>query len=152
MTSIDNLIPGAVREAPELPPFILWEELADYWNEGEFYIVHDWINERWGRIVNGTVEGERNELARFLRALAYAALTFHFAREHSYESARLFLDDALKALPPFAPAWSGVAVQTHIDRLTDLDRVLPVPGDGRMLTEEQMAFSLFSYNTRKMLL
>lgn len=133
-------------------PLILWDELRDIWNDGDFDVAHDWLNERWGRIVQVSVQGDRDPLARFMQALAFTALAFHFAREHNYESARLFVDDALVALPPFTPVHLGLRTQILVDRLEFLDRSLPGIGDGRLLAADDLEFGKLIFEKSRIML
>jgi hypothetical protein len=109
---------------------LLWDELAAHWNDGDMHIVHDWINERWSRIIQESTSGERDVLARFLQAMAFAALAFHFAAERNEESAELFVEDALRTLPEFAPAYAGL----HIGPILEGVRALRDRLDGKSQT------------------
>lgn len=99
---------------------LVWDELATHWNRGDMYTVHDWINERWSRIIQESSSGERDVVARFLQALAFAALAFHFAAEQNEESAGIFVEDALGVLPGFAPAYAGLRIDPIVDGLRAL--------------------------------
>lgn len=106
---------------------LLWDELASYWHAGDFRTVHDWINERWARVVQERPEGAADPFARFLQGLAFAALAFHFSDGQNRESAGLFVADALAVLPRFAPAHAGIATTPLIDALGELQTLLALP-------------------------
>lgn len=107
---------------------LLWDELASYWHAGDFRTVHDWLNERWARLVQERPDGANDPFARFLQGLAFAALAFHFAEEENTESAGIFLADALDVLPRFAPAYAGIELAPVIDALGELQAALAVGG------------------------
>jgi hypothetical protein len=106
---------------------LLWDEALSYWQAGDFRVVHDWLNERWARVVQERPEGAADPFARFLQGLAFAALAFHFADEQNRESAGLFVADALAVLPRFAPAYAGIATAPLIDALGELQTSLGLP-------------------------
>lgn len=110
-------------------PLIIWDELAALWDEGDFRGVHDWINERWARVVQTHPEGDRQPFARFLQGLAFAALALHFARERNAESARIFVEDALEVLPRYAPQYAGIELAPIIETLHALAAALPGAGE-----------------------
>ena len=109
MTSILDLSPRefAPPEAPSNEHF-QWEELAHLWNSNDLAAAHDWINERWSRLIRNSVAGQLDPEAQFLQALAFAVLALHFTQHGNQEGAVLMIDDALVALNRFRPGFLGV--------------------------------------------
>lgn len=112
---------------------LVWDEVLSAWQEGDFRHVHDWLNERWARTVREGVAGEADPFARFLQGLAFAALAFHFAGEHNRESAALFVEDGLSTLSRFPRAYAGIEITPILDALSELQRVLEIPGSGETI-------------------
>ena len=82
--------------------------------------MHDWLNQRWSRLVETRMMGQRDTDAEFLQALAFAALALHFTQNRNQEGALLMLDDALVALTRFRPGLFGVRVDPILDTLNEL--------------------------------
>lgn len=101
-----------------------WPELAALWDANNFGGAHDWLGERWNRLIQTRPQGHGDADARFLQGLAFAALAFYFTQNHNQEGALLLLDDALHALPDFRPAWRGVEVDTILASLETLRPLL----------------------------
>jgi len=112
---------------------LIWDELALLWNRQDFAGVHDWLNERWARLVQESASGERDVVASFLQGLAFAALALHFMREGNEESAGLFVEDALKVLPQFAPAYAGIRITPIQDALGELQSRMALPNNAKGL-------------------
>jgi hypothetical protein len=105
-----------------------WDELDHLWNENDFGAVHDWLNERWAHIVTTSPAGDKDPDARFLQGMAYAALAFYFTQDGNQESARLFIDDALMALPQYKSAHMGVRVEPVLETLHTLRPAIALLG------------------------
>lgn len=101
-----------------------WAELAALWNANDMRGVHDWLNERWSRRVATRLLGHLDPEARFLQALAFAALALHFTQHRNQDGARLLADDALVALAAFRPAFLGVHVDPVVETLAELRPML----------------------------
>lgn len=112
---------------------LVWDEVLSAWQEGDFRHVHDWLNERWARTVRESVAGDADPFARFLQGLAFAALAFHFAGEHNRESAALFVEDGLSTLARYPRSYAGIETAPILDALSELQRVLEVPGTGETI-------------------
>lgn len=104
----------------ERPADYDWAELAHLWNRNDMRGVHDWLNQRWSRLVETRMMGYRDTDAEFLQALAFAALAVHFTQNRNQEGALLMLDDALVALTRFRPGLFGVRVDPILDTLNEL--------------------------------
>jgi hypothetical protein len=101
-----------------------WDELALLWNAGNFGGVHDWLGLRWSRLVQTRARGTDDRDARFLQALAFAALAFHFTQNRNQDGARLLADDALAVLPEFGTAHLGVETAPVLKGLRTLRPML----------------------------
>ena len=115
---------------PFLPPdrhllsTIDWEEFAALWNGNDLGVAHDWLNERWSRLVRNSVMGASDPEAAFLQGLAFAVLALFFTQNRNQEGARLVLDDALVALARFRPAFLGVKIDPIVGALGELRPLL----------------------------
>lgn len=87
-----------------------WGEVAAFWNGNELGALHDWINERWARLIRNSPLGQEDPEAAFLQALAFATLALFFTQNRNQEGALLMLDDALLALGKYRPVFLGVKV------------------------------------------
>jgi len=112
---------------------LVWDDLLLPWQAGDFRTVHDWLNERWARAVQGAVAGEADPFARFLQGLAFAALAFHFAGEQNRESAAIFADDGLMVLSRYPANYAGVEIPPIVDALAELQNLLSVPSPGQSI-------------------
>jgi hypothetical protein len=101
-----------------------WEEFAVLWNGNELAAAHDWLNERWSRLIRNSVLGTSDPEAEFLQGLAFAVLALFFTQNRNQEGARLVLDDALVALAKFRPAFLGVKIDPILATLGDLGPLL----------------------------
>jgi len=115
---------------PILPPdrrvlsSIDWGEFATLWDGNELAAAHDWLNERWSRLIRNSLRGTSDPEAEFLQGLAFAVLALFFTQNRNQEGARLVLDDALLALAKFRPAFLGVRVDPIVAMLGDLRPLL----------------------------
>lgn len=119
-----------LRAHPILPPDrqvlgeLDWSEAAVLWDANELGALHDWLNERWSRLVRNSVLGHRDPEAEFLQALAFATLALFFTQHQNQDGALLMIDDALVALARFRPAHLGVDVDPIVDALAQLRPLL----------------------------
>jgi len=115
---------------PILPPDrqvlsgIDWSEFAALWNDNRLAAAHDWLNERWSRLIRNSVLGTADPEAEFLQGLAFATLTLFFTQNRNQEGARLVLDDALVVLAKFRPTFLGVRIDPIIATLEELRPLL----------------------------
>ena len=115
---------------PMLPPDrqvlseLDWGEVAALWNNNELGTLHDWLNERWSRLIRNSILGQVDPEAELLQALAYATLTLFFTQNQNQEGALLMLDDALLALGKYRPAYLGIKVEPIYATLQDLRPML----------------------------
>lgn len=109
----------APAEAPTWAHFD-WEELARLWNDNDLAAAHDWLNERWSRLVRNRPGGQADPEAQFLQAVAFAVLALYFTQAGNQEGARLMLDDALVALGQYRPRFLGLQVDPLVDTLLEL--------------------------------
>lgn len=115
---------------PILPPDrevlsgLAWDEFARLWNANELAAAHDWLNERWSRLIRNSVLGKSDPEAEFLQGLAFATLALFFTQNRNQEGARLVLDDALVALAKFRPQFLGVKVDPVVATLSELRPLL----------------------------
>jgi len=89
-----------------------WSEVAAMWDNNQLGQLHDWLNERWSRLVRDSVLGNKDPEAEFLQALAFAVL------------ALLMADDALMALNKYRPSYLGVAIDPIVGTLQELRPML----------------------------
>lgn len=89
---------------------IFWQELAILWDGNDFGHAHDWLGERWNKLIQTRPLGHDDPDARFLQGLAFAALAFYFTQDRNQEGALLLLDDAHRVLSDFQPEWCGLNV------------------------------------------
>lgn len=101
-----------------------WSEVAILWNSNDLGTLHDWLNERWSRLVRNSVLGQKDPEAEFLQALAFATLALFFTQNHNQDGALLMLDDALIALGKYRPRFLGVEVDPVVGALQELRPLL----------------------------
>jgi hypothetical protein len=101
-----------------------WEPFAALWNANELGAAHDWLNERWSRLIRNSLLGTVDPEAQFLQALAFATLAYFFTQNRNQEGARLVLDDALVALARYRPSFLGVRVDPIVAGLAELQPLL----------------------------
>lgn len=118
-----------------------WDELVFFWNNNDFDQAHDWLNERWGRLVQTSPIGDRDPDARFLQGIAFAALALHFTQNSNQEGARLLLDDALMVLNQYQPSHLGVKVEPILETLQTLRPAIAV-----LAPDDDCPFQPFVYN------
>lgn len=97
-----------------------WSELAHLWNRNDMDAVHDWLNERWSRLIQSRMQGAADPDARFLQGLAFAALALFFTQNRNQVGALLCLDDALMMLAAYRPAHFGIRVDPVLETLDEL--------------------------------
>jgi hypothetical protein len=101
-----------------------WAEVAALWNNNELGPLHDWLNQRWSRLIRDSVLGRRDPEAEFLQALAFATLALFFTQNHNQEGALLMLDDAEMALGKYRPAYLGIHIEPIYAALQELRPLL----------------------------
>lgn len=119
-----------LQARPILPPerrvldALDWSEVAALWNCNELGALHDWLNERWSRLIRNSPLGQADPEAEFLQALAFATLALFFTQNRNQEGALLMLDDALLALGRYRPAFLGVRIEPIHAALQELRPLL----------------------------
>lgn len=101
-----------------------WSEVASLWDNNEFGALHDWLNQRWSRLIRNSVLGQADPEAELLQALAFAAMALFFTQNQNQEGALLMLDDALMALGKYRPAYLGIKVEPIYATLQELRPML----------------------------
>jgi hypothetical protein len=119
-----------LHSRPILPPDrqvlseLDWSELAALWNDNELGTVHDWLNERWSRLIRNSPLGQADPEAELLQALAFATLALFFTQNQNQEGALLMLDDAVLALGKYRPAYLGIRIEPIYTSLQELRPML----------------------------
>lgn len=119
-----------LHSRPILPPDrqvlseLDWSELAALWNDNELGTVHDWLNERWSRLIRNSPLGQADPEAELLQALAFATLALFFTQNQNQEGALLMLDDAVLALGKYRPAYLGIRIEPIYASLQELRPML----------------------------
>jgi len=119
-----------LHSRPILPPDrqvlseLDWSEVAALWNNNELGTLHDWLNERWSRLIRNSVLGQTDPEAELLQALAFATLALFFTQNQNQEGALLMLDDALFVLGKYRPAYLGIKIEPIYANLQDLRPLL----------------------------
>jgi hypothetical protein len=101
-----------------------WSEAAALWDSNELGALHDWLNERWSRLVRNSVLGAADPEAGFLQALAFATLALFFTQNRNQEGALLMVDDALIGLGRYRPRFMGVEIDPIHAALAELRPLL----------------------------
>lgn len=101
-----------------------WSEVAALWNGNNLSALHDWLNERWSRLIRNSLLGTRDPEAEFLQGLAYATLALYFTQNQNQEGALLMIDDAQMALAKYQPRFLGVHVAPILAALQELRPLL----------------------------
>lgn len=101
-----------------------WTEVAQLWNSNDLGTLHDWLNQRWSRLIRDSPLGQRDPEAEFLQALAFATLALFFTQNRNQEGALLMLDDALMALGRYRPAYLGIRIEPIYGTLHELRPLL----------------------------
>ena len=119
-----------LRSRPILPPDrqvlseIDWGDVAVLWNSNDLGTLHDWLNERWSRLIRNSVLGTADPEAELLQALAFAALALFFTQNRNQEGALLMLDDALVLLGKYRPSYLGIQIEPIYANLQELRPML----------------------------
>lgn len=101
-----------------------WSEVAAMWNNNQLGQLHDWLNERWSRLIRNSVLGQSDPEAELLQALAFATLALFFTQNHNQEGALLMLDDAVMALGKYRPSYLGIQIEPIYSNLQELRPLL----------------------------
>lgn len=101
-----------------------WKDVAVMWNSNDLGALHDWLNERWSRLIRNSLLGTKDPEAEFLQGLAYATLALYFTQNHNQEGAILMIDDAHMALAKYQPRFLGVHVAPILGALQELRPLL----------------------------
>jgi len=123
-------VPLDLQARPILPPDrqvlgeLDWSEVASLWDANELGELHDWLNQRWSRLIRNSVLGFADPEAEFLQALAFATLALYFTQNHNQEGALMMIDDASLALTKYSPRFMGVEVDPVVATLQELRPVL----------------------------
>lgn len=119
-----------LQSQPLLPPDrsvlseLDWGELAQMWNNNQLGQLHDWLNERWSRLIHNSPLGTKDPEAELLQALAFATLALFFTQSQNQDGARLLIDDALLALGKYRPSYMGIKIEPIYGTLQDLRPML----------------------------
>jgi len=123
-----NILDLARKDVPPPDRQVLsaidWTEAAAMWNGNQLGQLHDWLNERWSRLIRNSLLGTRDPEAEFLQGLAYATLALFFTQNRNQEGALLMADDALMALGKYRPAFLGVYIDPIVGALQELRPLL----------------------------
>lgn len=101
-----------------------WGEVATLWNSNQLGQLHDWLNERWSRLIRNSPLGARDPEAELLQALAFATLALFFTQNQNQSGALLLLDDAMLALGKYRPSYMGIRIEPIYGTLQDLRPML----------------------------
>lgn len=101
-----------------------WGEVANLWNNNQLGELHDWLNERWARLIRNSPLGTQDPEAELLQALAFATLALFFTQNQNQEGALLMLDDATLALGKYRPTYMGMQIEPIYGSLQDLRPML----------------------------
>lgn len=101
-----------------------WSEVAQMWNANQLGVLHDWLNERWSRLIRNSVLGTHDPEAEFLQALAFATMALFFTQNQNQDGALLMLDDAVMALGKYRPSYLGIQIEPIYATLQDLRPML----------------------------
>lgn len=101
-----------------------WGEVAKLWDNNQLGQLHDWLNERWARLIRNSPLGTKDPEAELLQALAFATLALFFTQNQNQEGALLMLDDAMMALGKYRPSYMGVRIEPIYGTLEELRPML----------------------------
>ncbi|BBD76524.1 MULTISPECIES: DUF309 domain-containing protein [Hydrogenophilus] len=101
-----------------------WSEAAAMWDSNQLGALHDWLNERWSRLIQNSPAGMRDPEAEFLQGLAFAVLALFFTQNRNQEGALLMIDDALMTLARYRPRFLGVHIEPILAALQELRPLL----------------------------
>lgn len=123
-----KLLDLAPRELPPPDRQVLsqldWRDVAVMWDSNDLAALHDWLNERWSRLIRNSLLGTQDPEAEFLQGIAYAALALYFTQNRNQEGALLMIDDAQMALAKYRPRFLGVHVDPILGALQELRPLL----------------------------
>ena len=118
----------ATRELPPPDRQVLsqldWKEVAAMWNGNDLGMLHDWLNERWSRLIRNSLLGQKDPEAEFLQGLAFATLALFFTQNQNQEGALMLIEDARMALAKYRPRFLGVNVDPILGALAELRPLL----------------------------
>lgn len=118
----------ATRELPPPDRQVLsqldWKEVTAMWNGNDLGMLHDWLNERWSRLIRNSLLGQKDPEAEFLQGLAFATLALFFTQNQNQEGALMLIDDAQMALAKYRPRFLGVNVDPILGALAELRPLL----------------------------
>lgn len=125
-----------------------WAEAAALWDANELGELHDWLNQRWSRLIRNSLLGFKDPEAEFLQALAFAALALYFTQNHNQEGALMMADDAVISLTKFLPRFLGVEIEPIVATLRDLrPKLVGLPSDSDC-PEWPFTYAKFRYHQR----
>jgi hypothetical protein len=101
-----------------------WKEVAVMWDGNDLGALHDWLNERWSRLIRNSLLGNRDPEAEFLQGMAFATLALYFTQNRNQAGALLMLDDAQVALAKYRPRFLGVNIEPILGTLQELRPLL----------------------------
>lgn len=101
-----------------------WKDAAVMWDSNDLGALHDWLNERWSRLIRNSLLGTRDPEAEFLQGLAFATLALFFTQNQNQDGALLLIDDAQMALAKYRPRFLGVHVEPILGGLQELRPLL----------------------------
>jgi hypothetical protein len=101
-----------------------WREAAAMWDGNQLGQLHDWLNERWSKLIRNSLLGTKDPGAEFLQGLAYAAMALFFTQNRNQEGALLMIDDAQMALAKYQPRFLGVHITPILSALQELRPLL----------------------------
>ena len=101
-----------------------WSEVASMWNNNDLGQLHDWLNERWSRLIRNSVLGQTDPEAELLQALAFATMALFFTQNQNQEGALLMLDDAVMVLGKYRPSYLGIQIEPIYANLQELRPLL----------------------------
>jgi hypothetical protein len=119
-----------LQSQPILPPDrsvlseLDWGEVTRMWNNNQLGQLHDWLNERWARLIRNSPLGTKDPEAELLQALAFATLALFFTQSQNQEGALLLVDDAMMALGKYRPSYMGIKIEPIYGTLQDLRPML----------------------------
>jgi uncharacterized protein len=123
-----NILDLAARDLPSPDRQVLahldWKDVAVMWDSNDLGALHDWLNERWSRLIRNSLLGARDPEAEFLQGLAFATLALYFTQNQNQEGALLMIDDAQMALAKYQPRFLGVNVAPILGALQELRPLL----------------------------
>ena len=101
-----------------------WKEVQVMWDSNDLGALHDWLNQRWSRLIRNSLLGTKDPEAEFLQGLAFATLALFFTQNQNQDGALLLIDDAQMALAKYRPRFLGVNVEPILGGLQELRPLL----------------------------